>query len=247
MSVSELLNGILSDFRHILGDSLVGFYVHGSLAFGCFTWETGDIDFIAVVDRPPDQPQRVALIRSLLNRTPDAPPKGIEMSIVLESVCRNFIHPAPFELHFSNFHLDRCREDPDRFCAEMRGEDPDLALHFAVIHEAGQVLYGKPVAEVFAPVPRGAVLDSILSDLKDADILADPVYFALNLCRALAFQRENRLLSKAAGGQWALKNLPEPLHPVVRAALDGYVGSAATFSDGALLAFREHMLKQIFG
>lgn len=247
MRVQSLLNNILLDFREALGDALTGLYLHGSLAFGCFSWETGDVDFLAVVSRPLTQPQRVALIRSMLRRTPDAPPKGLEMSVVLEDACRNFVHPTPFELHFSNAHLARCRADIDGYCREMRGVDPDLAAHFAVTRAVGRTLYGKPIAEVFAPVPREAVLDSIRGDVADADIHESPVYFTLNLCRVLAYQEESHMLSKAGGGEWALEKLPAQFHPLIRAALNRYAGGDAPLPADALDAFREEMLRRIFG
>lgn len=112
----RLLAKLLEDARAILEDKLSGFYVHGSLAFGCFRWETSDIDFLPVVRAPLTLDERMALIQSMLRRTPDAPKKGLEMSVVLEMVCRNFEYPTPYELHFSNSWLDRCREDPEGYC-----------------------------------------------------------------------------------------------------------------------------------
>lgn len=95
--------------------------MHGSLAFGCFRWETSDVDFIAVVERPPTLAQKAALIRALLARTPSAPPKGIEMSVMTLAATRSFTHPSPFELHFSKLHLKRCRADVDAYCRALRG------------------------------------------------------------------------------------------------------------------------------
>ena len=241
----ELLRGILSDFRTILGDTLTGFYVHGSIAFGCFTWSTGDVDFLAVVSSAPTHAQKTALIRALLDRTPEAPPKGIEMSVVIEAACRAFVHPAPFELHFSNAHLARCREDIDGYCREMHGADPDLAAHFAVTRAVGQALHGPSAEEMFAPVPREAVLDSIRCDVEGSDIRVDPVYSTLNLCRALAFREENLLLSKEAGGRWALGRLPERFHPPIRTAMTRYAGKDAVFPEEDLSEFRSELLRRI--
>ena len=50
--VRNLVNHVLEDYRAILADNLVGFYLHGSLAMGCFNPELSDIDFLAVVSRP---------------------------------------------------------------------------------------------------------------------------------------------------------------------------------------------------
>lgn len=59
-----LLAGLRADFEAVLVESLIGIYVHGSLAFGCFRRETSDVDFIAVVERPPTLDQKAALIRA---------------------------------------------------------------------------------------------------------------------------------------------------------------------------------------
>ena len=52
MNEYALLDALCADFRAVLGDKLAGFYAHGSIAFGCFRWETGDIDFLAVAKSP---------------------------------------------------------------------------------------------------------------------------------------------------------------------------------------------------
>ena len=243
MNEYALLDALCADFRAVLGDKLAGFYAHGSIAFGCFRWETGDIDFLAVAKSPLTQAEKVALIRALLARTPDAPEKGIEMSVVLESVCRSFEHPAPFELHFSNAWLDRCAADAEGYCRAPHGGDPDLAAHFAVTREAGLALYGPPPKEMFAPVPREAVLDSIRADVEDGDILENPVYCALNLCRALAYREESKLLSKAGGGEWALEHLPGEHHPAIRSALNAYVRGDAPELSG-MAEFQRYALKR---
>ncbi len=220
-----VMDRVTEGFRAILGEKLVGVYVHGSAAFGCFRWEVSDIDFLAVVNAPLTQEERVALIRCLLRISPDAPEKGLEMSVVTAEVCRNFVYPTPFELHFSNAYLGACLADAEGYCARPHGGDPDLAGHFAVTRACGIAWYGAPIDEVFAPVPREALMSSILNDVSDAQdggVHENPVYFVLNLCRTIACAEQGLMLSKAGGGQWALENLPEEYHPVIRAALDGY-------------------------
>ena len=43
---------------HILSHKLVGIYVHGSIALGCFSWDTGDIDFLIVVSSELNQSEK---------------------------------------------------------------------------------------------------------------------------------------------------------------------------------------------
>ena len=246
MREMALLHRVCDAYRAILGDRLTGFYVHGSIAFGCFTWETGDIDFLCVVDQPLTQLQKEALIRVLLELAEDAPPKGFEMSVVQQSACRPFRYPTPFELHYSNAHSARAGADLAAYSRDMHGTDPDLAAHVTVLHHAGIALYGPPIAEVFGEVPRASYLDSILSDVADApQDDADPVYFTLNLCRVLAYLTEGAVLSKQQGGQWGLANLPQAHHPLLQRALTAYQGGADRPDPAQARAFAAMMLHRI--
>ena len=71
-----MLRQISLRYQRILGADLVGISVHGSLAFGCFHWQSSDVDFLVVTRREPAQAQKEALIRTLLELMPLAPPKG---------------------------------------------------------------------------------------------------------------------------------------------------------------------------
>ena len=60
----ELLDRFVSENRKILGDNLVGVYLHGSAAMGCFHPETGDLDLLTVVNDPlSDETKRAAFFR----------------------------------------------------------------------------------------------------------------------------------------------------------------------------------------
>ena len=98
--VQKLLDTICNLFQSTLGDNLVGIYVHGSLATDSFTWKTSDIDFLAVIERPLIQEEKLVIIQFLLDLLPQTPPKGIEMSIILNSAIKPFRHPISYELHF---------------------------------------------------------------------------------------------------------------------------------------------------
>ena len=57
------------------------------------------------------------------------------------------------------------------------------------------------------------------------DILENPVYVILNLCRVAAYLRDGMILSKKAGGEWGLAYLSERYHPILRAALTAYTAA----------------------
>lgn len=246
MTAHELLTRVVNQYRAILSSKLAGIYLHGSLAFGCFTWATGDIDFLVVTEESLTQMEKEALIRVLLDMTPDAPPKGFEMSVVLRKDCDPVVHPVPFELHFSNAHRARAEADLPAYCRDMHGMDPDLAAHFTVVRAVGRTMYGLPVSEIFGEVPRSAYVDSILSDVEnaEADIGSNPVYITLNLCRVLAYLQCGLVLSKQQGGQWGLTHLPEVYRPLLQGVLAAYGGAACPPMTG-LEDFAAAMLKSI--
>lgn len=223
MKLNQLLEQIKLACQTVLQTKLTGVYVHGSIAFGCFRWQKSDVDFLVVTEEPLTQPEKEALIKRLLELDDQAPPKGLEMSVMLRTACRSFVHPAPYELHYSKAYRESYLADLSETCRRMQGVDPDLAAHVTVTRARGFALCGEPVEAVFAPVRPEDYLDSILSDVEDVvqGILRDPVYFTLNLCRVLAYVQEGLILSKEQGGEWACSRYPQE-RVFVEAALETY-------------------------
>ena len=58
MTEHELLAIIKREYSTILREKLVGIYVHGSIAFGCFNWARSDIDFLVVVNESLSQVEK---------------------------------------------------------------------------------------------------------------------------------------------------------------------------------------------
>ncbi len=214
--------------RDIFGSNLTGVYLHGSLAMGCFNPEKSDIDLLVVTDAPAEREQKRRLLELCVQLNEEAPPKGLEMSVVRRADCLKPVHPIPFDLHFSPAHLDWYRRDAEDYLDKMNGTDPDLAAHFTITRARGVALCGAPVAEVFGEVPRADYFASILSDIESAaeDILENPVYVTLNLCRVCAFAEAGLVQSKREGGEWALEHVPE-YAAFIGAALKSYNTSAA--------------------
>ena len=232
----SLIEGFVGQSKTILRDSLVGIYLHGSAVMGCFNPEKSDIDLIIVVNRPLSDAVKRKYMDMVVEYNASGPAKGIEMSVVLAAVCKPFVYPTPFELHFSAAHLEWYRRDPDDYIRKMHGEDPDLAAHFTIISKRGRCLWGAPVKEVLAEVPGPDYMDSIRKDVEDArDSIADnPMYLVLNLARVLAYKEEGLVLSKKEGGEWALSRLPAEFRPLITDALREYSESAEVVYDLAL-------------
>jgi predicted nucleotidyltransferase len=119
MKCKEILNKTANEYDRILGNNLIGIYVHGSLAFGCFNHNKSDIDFIVVVKNIATIEEKENLIKTLLDLSKEAPKKGYEMSVVLSRFCKNFVYPIPFELHYSNAYLNSCKDNLREYCISM--------------------------------------------------------------------------------------------------------------------------------
>ncbi len=250
MLYQNILDKIVDKSKQIFGADLTGVYLHGSMAMGCFQPDKSDIDFIIVIKNNITDNQKLMFMNEVVELNKAAPSKGIELSIVKEAYCKEFLYPTPFELHFSNMHLQWFRDNPTDYIQKMNGTDKDLAAHFKIIKKYGIALYGSPIDDVFADVPRNNYIDSILCDIEEAkeEILENPVYIILNLCRVAAFLKHDLVISKKQGGEWALQNLSDKYHTLVLNALQSYeLGTEMNIDKEEAQGFADYMLYLIRG
>lgn len=248
MTLDEITETFVQKSRDILGENLAGVYLHGSAAMGCFNEKKSDIDLLVVAEKELSDDVKLRYMDMVVGLNDEAPPKGIEMSVVRRAVCRPFVYPTPFELHFSTAHLDWYKANPKDYIEKMKGVDKDLAAHFTITLRRGKCLYGKESPEIFEPVKREFYFDSILNDVADAEdaVKTNPVYVILNLCRVLAYGKEDLILSKREGGEWGLANLPAEYHGLIESALEAYSSDASLVpDDGLAVRFAAYMLERI--
>ena len=103
-NVKNILETIKNEYKTILEENLIGLYLHGSLAMGCFHPKVSDIDFLVVVENPLIKKIKNQLIRTLIKLNEVKPAKGFEMSALLLKDTQNFTYPTPFILHYSDSH-----------------------------------------------------------------------------------------------------------------------------------------------
>lgn len=248
MVYDDLLKRFTEMSKQILGNNLVGVYLHGSAAMGCFNRKKSDLDLILIVEGDIPDMVKMEFMRQVVSLNEEATEKGFELSVVKREYCNPFIYPTPYELHFSVAHLKWFLDDPINYVEKMRGTDKDLAAHFTIIREYGIVLYGEEIDRVFGVVLEDDYIDSILYDIEGAcgEILEYPVYFTLNLCRVLAYLREGKVLSKRAGGEWGLSVLPNRFHGTIWDALHSYETDFTMTADIEILpVFADYMIEQI--
>lgn len=183
LELKELLDGFIMNSKNILSNNLTGIYLHGSAAMGCFNDKKSDIDLIVVVKNDISKEIKRQYMDMVVTLNREAPSKGIELSIVKESVCKPFIYPTPYELHFSITHLNWYLSDPDDYIEKMNGTDKDLAAHFTIVYHRGKTLYGREIKSVFAEVSSEDYMDSIWFDIQNAkeDIIENAKRFIQNI------------------------------------------------------------------
>ena len=127
---------------------------------------------------------------------------------------------APYIFHYSETWRVRTQAslaDPLHDWLTVR-TDPDLSAHMVVAHRYGVVTAG----QVALPLPsRADALAAVWYDIADAEhqVVAEPVYVILNLCRTYCWLRDGVVLSKSAGGRALLPDLTGEAHAVVAAVL----------------------------
>ena len=246
-TVRELVGAVADAIARLLEDNLVGIYLHGSLAMGCFNEEASDLDLLVLTDGPVAVPVLREVGELMLEASGRAPEKGFEMSVVDARTTKPFVHPAPFLLHYSNTFRDDFRSGTVDL--SKPGTDPDLAAHFTMARSRGVRIVGEAIDDAIAPVPEEAFLDSIvqdahwcLSNIERGPQVGSgqvPTYAVLNLCRVAGYLDDRRIRSKPEGGEWALNRFGTEASQVIAEALEEYrrAGSSDPVGAKAVAAF----------
>ena len=212
----------MSGLERVLGDDLVGVYLHGSLVLGCFNPQQSDVDVLVVTRRriDDDAQRRLAPIlrrSSGPKERPRRPPFPLELTFLTEEQVAVWRYPTRFDLHF--------HESFRAFEQARRGEeDWDLAAHFTIARSAGVALRGPPPGEVFPAVPHEDFADSLLRDLDWCLEHDRKLYAVLSASRIWATLTQGGVHSKRTGAVWALERAPDPFRKLIERALAVYSG-----------------------
>lgn len=226
--VRQQVEQVCAALRALLKENLVGIYLHGSLATGCFNPDRSDLDLLVVTERPMAPETKRRIVELLLGTSGN--PTPIELSVLAHEHLHPWRYPPPFDLHFSEEWRQRYREDLSTGAGRRWDQEPrtdvDLAAHITHLLDRGIRLEGAPIGDVFPAVPREGYVAAILADYKDAraGILHNPVYGVLNMVRVCRYLQDGRLSSKDEAGAWATQALPQEDAFVVESALAQYRG-----------------------
>jgi streptomycin 3"-adenylyltransferase len=211
-SAARYLQALTAEVADVLGSRLVGTYPHGSLVLGGYRPSRSDIDVIVVVEDALSADEQAGLAARLVYDALPCPAIGLELSVVTRAVAAAPSARPAFELHVTTAAQDRKVVD-----GHGHPGDLDLVLHFAVCHALGY--------EPFSEVPPALVLGQVNDELTWAIEHVPDEYAVLNACRALRYATDGALVSKVAGGEWALARFAGADRTIVRAALARQTGT----------------------
>lgn len=93
--VEEFMVGL----KKILDKEIIGVYLHGSLAMGCFNPKRSDLDLLVVTKHGIGRQIKRQVIELLMIYS--AAPVHIEISLMTFEQLKNWQHPSPYDLHWS--------------------------------------------------------------------------------------------------------------------------------------------------
>jgi len=218
------LEKLTAGLEKIFGGELLGVYLHGSAALGCYGPHS-DVDVLVAVERPstPDEQRRLGELCCAVSRASwDDSHCLLELDVVVPS--QLWRYPPPVDFHYG----ESLREAFAHGERKPWGTDTwtDLACALTIAHATGVVLAGDPVADVLPRVPVEDYRAAIRVDRQWCVDHLDThrLHVVLSLPRVWAGLETADVHSKASAAEWALPRLPEQLQPVLRHALAVYRG-----------------------
>lgn len=203
------IQSALEILRRVLGDALLGVYLHGSAVSGGLKPQS-DIDLLAVVERELTEDQRDELLTELLRlsgRHPAVPggPRCLEVMVFCRSALARADFPARAEFVYGEWLRDAFeageRPTPQR--------DPEYSLLIAQARQEAIPLLGPSGDELLPEVclkqVRQAMRDA-LPDLLDG-LHGDERNVLLTLARMWHTASTGKFVTKDAAANWAIPRL----------------------------------------
>ena len=102
IAVYDYINGFVKMLENKLSDTIVGVYLHGSLAMGSYFPPKSDMDFIIVVADKLNIGLAESVNISIAKYAETRPTIGcIECSLITLNTAQTVPEPTPYELHYS--------------------------------------------------------------------------------------------------------------------------------------------------
>lgn len=224
--VKEQIRNVTDTWLKCMGESVIGIYIHGSIALNCFIEGVSDIDILIICDRRISRDERLLISKNIIEI--DCKPSPLEMSAIWIKDLNPWKYPTPCQFHYSDSWTEHYKNllngnIKESFIIDEDFGDADIACHVHLTNQSGICIYGQPVKDVFPAIPEKDFWDSLSSNIAEYDFQAyNSRYFASNILilgRILSYKIEKRILSKYEGGIWTLHYVPERFRYIIHNAI----------------------------
>jgi hypothetical protein len=215
--VSALLDEIAGRLPILLGRNLVGVYLYGSLTQRAFDPARSDVDCIVVTRRELSEAQ-FRKVESWLAGSAESNPwtKRLQMIFLIRDEVLTMNSKA-------------CLYQFGRLARSGSDGNPIIWMN---VLESGVTLHGPPPRSFVPSITFETLLAALVREVGylREEIIEKPesewrdvpfyrAYAVLTLCRILYSHRKGIVVSKKRAAAWALKQLPEEWHDLIRRAL----------------------------
>jgi streptomycin 3"-adenylyltransferase len=218
------LDAVVRVVLEVLGEQLVGIYLHGSTARDGMRPHS-DLDVLVVSAARLSEAQRADLVRGLLaisGRWGDAETRPIELTVVAQPEVRPWRYAPRMELQYGEWLR----------AAFQRGEippaeaNPDLAPLLTMARQANRPVFGPPATVVLDEVPAADLRRAIVGEIPGMlmDFPNDTTNYLLTLARVWVTIATGEIVGKDEGAAWTLERLPVELRAPLARALAAYEG-----------------------
>jgi predicted nucleotidyltransferase len=221
------LSLLLSDVQSVLGESFIGFYLHGSLAYGDFNPQTSDIDFLVITEDPLPTKTFLALkeIHARLFTSELAWSQKLEGAYIpKDDIRRHDPAHAPIPWLGMDGH----------FAFETLGSD--WIIQRWILREKGIALAGPPLTGLIDPVSADDLREAVRGSLREwwSPPFPSPerfrrgeylVYAILTMCRSLFVIENGQVASKSEAAHWAQSTLGTSWAKLIADAMDWREGT----------------------
>jgi predicted nucleotidyltransferase len=224
-ATSALADEVAALVHELLGDELIGAYLHGSAVLGGLRPHS-DVDVLAVTRRRTTDDERRAIVVRLLDisgrRARRGPARSVELTVVVQDDVRPW-RPAPvMDLQYG----DWLRDEYERGVIAPAGPNADLAVVVTMTLRGDRPLLGPPPAAVLDPVPEEDLIRSVVAGVPGLldELESDTRNVILTLARIWTTVATGEIRTKDGAADWVLARLPAVHRPVLVHARAVYLG-----------------------
>lgn len=237
---------LLTIVRAVLGESVVGAYLHGSAVLGELR-PRSDLDVMVVTRRRATRAEKQRLVSGLLALS--GRPRQLELTIVVESEVRPWRYPPRMDFQYGDWwrsEFERGEVEP------WPSTNPDLAPLVRMVLLGDTPLLGPPPRRIFDPVPRRHFVDALVHGIDGLlqEIESDTTNVVLTLARIWCSMVTDAVHSKDTAADWVLARLPTQHRPVLSRARVIYLGDEKEGWDDLRLharTYADHVVAEIEG